>query len=132
MVQCKGIPGTERTVYLSFPTCCDNQARWIETQVQDHEGLPNPEFRLSTMITWDNDNVGIREVADPDWAFASDSLPCIDDLIQCRGRSKYHACSSGLFAGLHIAFSDFGEMFCRADPALPLVSIESIDILIYD
>lgn len=130
MVQCKGIPGTERVIHLSFPICCGNQAKWFETQVQDHEGLPNAESRLSTIILWDSDHVEMYKVADPDWAFVSDTLPCIDDLIQCLGRSKYHGCSSGLFAGLHIAFGDFGEMYCRADPALPLVCIETTDTVV--
>jgi hypothetical protein len=124
MTQCKRIAGTERTAYVSYPACCGNHETWIETQIQDHEGLPNPEFRLSRLLTWDNDRMDLYEIADPDWAFVSNTLPRIDHLIQCRGRSKYHGCSSGLFARLHIAFGDFGEMYCRANPPLPLVCIK--------
>jgi hypothetical protein len=124
MSQCKRIPGTEKTVYLSYPTCCDNEERvWVESRMQHHEELPNPEFRPSVLVKWNYDRLEYCKVADPDWALDPNTLPSIDKLIECRGRSKYHGCSSGVFAPLHIAFSDFGEMYCRSSAALPLVFI---------
>jgi hypothetical protein len=132
MSQYRRIPGTEKTVYLSYPTCCDNNNQervWIESRMQDHEGPPNPEVRPSIHVEWNYERLEFCKVADPDWALDPNTLPSIDQLIGCRGRNMYHGCSSGVFAPLHIAFSDFGEMYCRSSAALPLVFIHRSHLL---
>jgi hypothetical protein len=106
---------------MSYPSCCGHAETWLKVQVQDHEGISRPELKLNTLITWDSDGWQIEPITDKDWAFVETSLPSIDDLIACKGGGKYHQCDSGPFAGLHKAFSSFGEHYCRFGAKLPLV-----------
>jgi hypothetical protein len=77
------------------------------------------------LITWNSDFWYKSSLPNEhDWAFVENCLPTVEDLIGCRNGGKYHQCDSGPFAGLHKAFSEFGEHYCKMGRKLPLVWAE--------
>jgi hypothetical protein len=116
------VPGTRRESYIFWPNCCHRSldTRLNKVQIEDFAEKLDNENQLIIAR-------GYREcvafhVPDSSTGIAKDSLPSLDLLADCCPDST-HSCNAGPFAGLHKAFSEFGELYCESSKKLPLVCL---------
>jgi len=119
---CALIPNTERRVWVSYPSCCGGSKKFFEAKMQNYEPPFNSNQQVRMLVSWSYRDWVETSIADGNSTFVADSLPSLDELIYCR-ETRHHFCDSGLFQGLHKAFSQFAEEYCNKDSNLPLQSL---------
>lgn len=67
-------------------------------------------------------NYFVFRAPDSSTAITRDSLPSLEILADCCLDAD-HSCNSGPFVGLHKAFTEFSQMYCKCIMSLPLVCL---------
>ena len=114
------MPGTQRESYIFWPNCCHRSLDdpLIKIQAEDFGEILDGQTQL--IIARGYIDCVAFYVPDSSTGITKDSLPSLDLLVDCCLDSD-HSCNAGPFAGLHIAFSEFGQMYCQINIKLPLV-----------
>jgi len=94
MSQCRRIQAPEKTdTWLTQGAATQQPGKGVDRSRMQDTRTAKPRISASVHVEWNYEGLEYYEVADPDWALDPNTLPSIDQLIECRGRNKYHGCS---------------------------------------